>query len=158
MRSLTPNFRKQRFSCFWGQITHIRENRFLSIFAPHFRDRVDLPKKVPPGIRLKSTRPSHGRLCSLYIPPEAKQNFLLAGSARNDFAVCAAVAHARDTARACRLACAIGHGRRARHLDSGSRATSRSRATSESGVREHTLHFWCSSRTTRTRTKLKTSK
>ena len=49
-------------------------------------------------------------------------------SARNDFAVRAAVAHARDTARACRLACAIGHGRRARHLDSGSRATSRSRA------------------------------
>ena len=51
-------------------------------------------------------------------------------SARNDFAVRAAVAHARDTARAraCRLACAIGHGKRARHLDSGSRATSRSRA------------------------------
>ena len=48
-------------------------------------------------------------------------------SARNDFAVRAAEAHARDTAHACRLACAIGHGRRARHLDSGSRATSRSR-------------------------------
>ena len=49
-------------------------------------------------------------------------------SARTDFAVRAAVAHASDTARACRFACAIGHGRRARHLDSGSRATSRSRA------------------------------
>ena len=50
------------------------------------------------------------------------------GSARNDFAVRAAVAHARDTARACHLACAIGHDRRAPHLDSGSRATSRSRS------------------------------
>ena len=49
-------------------------------------------------------------------------------SARSDFAIHAAVAHARDKERACRLACAIGHGRRARHLDSGSRATSRSRA------------------------------
>ena len=31
-------------------------------------------------------------------------------------------------ARACRLACAIGHGRRARHPDAGSHATLRSRA------------------------------
>ena len=49
-------------------------------------------------------------------------------SAGNDFAVRAAVARAHDTARECRLACAIGHGRRARHPDSGIRATSRSRA------------------------------
>ena len=49
-------------------------------------------------------------------------------SARNDFAVRAAVTRAHDTARACRLACAIGHARRARYPDSGSRATSRSRA------------------------------
>ena len=49
-------------------------------------------------------------------------------SAGKDFAVRAAVVRAHDTARACRLACVIGHGRRARHPDSGSRATSRSRA------------------------------
>ena len=49
-------------------------------------------------------------------------------SARNDFAVRAAVARANDMSRACRLACVIGHGRRARHPNSGSRATSRSRA------------------------------
>ena len=48
-------------------------------------------------------------------------------SAGNDFAVRAAVARAHDTAPVWRLACAIGHGRRARHPDSGSRATSRSR-------------------------------
>ena len=45
MRSLTPNFRKKRFSCFWGQITHIRTKSILSMLAPHFRGRVDLPKK-----------------------------------------------------------------------------------------------------------------
>ena len=39
-------------------------------------------------------------------------------SAGNDFAVRAAVARAHDTPRECRLACAIGHGRRARHPDS----------------------------------------
>ena len=49
-------------------------------------------------------------------------------STGNDFAVRAVVARAHDTARAYRLACAIGHGRRARHPDSGSRATLRSRA------------------------------
>ena len=32
MRSLTPNFRKKRFSCFWGQITHIRKKSILSMF------------------------------------------------------------------------------------------------------------------------------
>ena len=52
----------------------------------------------------------------------------VASAGGNDFAVRAAVARAHDTARACRLACAIGHGRRARHPDSGSRATSLSRA------------------------------
>ena len=45
MRSLAPNFRKKRFSCFWGQITHTRKKSILSMFAPHFRDRVELPKK-----------------------------------------------------------------------------------------------------------------
>ena len=49
-------------------------------------------------------------------------------SARNDFAVRAAVLRACDTARACRITFAIGHGSRARHPDPGSRATSRSRA------------------------------
>ena len=36
-------------------------------------------KKVPFGIRLKSTRPSHGRVLPKLHPPEARQNFLLAG-------------------------------------------------------------------------------
>ena len=36
-------------------------------------------KKVPLGIRLKSTRPSHGRVLPKLHPPEARQNFLLAG-------------------------------------------------------------------------------
>ena len=36
-------------------------------------------KKVPLGIRLKSTRPSHGRVCCSLYPPEARQNFLLPG-------------------------------------------------------------------------------
>ena len=58
----------------------------------------------------------------------AKQFAYATASARNNFAVRAAVAHVRDTARACRLAYAIGHGRRERHLDFASRATSRSRA------------------------------
>ena len=49
-------------------------------------------------------------------------------SAGNGFAIRAAVARAHDTARACHLACAIGHNRRARHSDSGSCATSRSPA------------------------------
>ena len=54
------------------------------------------------------------------------RNWIMGASARNDFAVRAAMARARDTARACRLACAVGHGRRARHPDSGYRATSQS--------------------------------
>ena len=49
-------------------------------------------------------------------------------SVGNDFAVRAAMVREHDTARECRLACAIEHGRRARHPDSGIRATSRSRA------------------------------
>ena len=58
----------------------------------------------------------------------AAERSAAAPSAGHDFAVRAAVARAHGTARACRLACAIGHGRRARHPDSGSHATSRSRA------------------------------
>ena len=39
-------FIKKRFSCFRGrQITHSRKKLILSVFAPHFRDRVDLPKE-----------------------------------------------------------------------------------------------------------------
>ena len=80
------------------------------------------------------------------------------GSAGNNFAVRAAVARAHDTAPACRLACAIGHGRRARHLATSTPVLARPRGrapTSESCVREYTPHFRCSSRTTRTRTKIK---
>ena len=47
VRSLTPDFRKKRFSCFGGQITHTREKPVLSMFAPHFRGRMDPPKKSP---------------------------------------------------------------------------------------------------------------
>ena len=39
-------------------------------------------KKVPLGIRLKSTRPSHGRVLPKLHPPEAKQNFLRPGLCR----------------------------------------------------------------------------
>ena len=75
-------------------------------------------------------------------------------SAQNDFAVRAAVARARDTTRACRLVCAIGT---AGEHDTPTSVLVRPRGrvpTSESGVREHTPHFRCSSRTTRTRTKI----
>ena len=38
MRSLTPDFRKKRFSCFWGQITHIREKSiFVDVRTPFSR-------------------------------------------------------------------------------------------------------------------------
>ena len=77
-------------------------------------------------------------------------------SARNDFAVRAAVAHAYDMARACRLTCAIGYGRRARHLDSGSRATSRSRAHQRKwSSRTHTSFSVFVSNNTNTNKKLK---
>ena len=47
VRSLTQNFRKTRFSCFWGvkQITHSRKTAIWSMFERHFRGRVDLQKK-----------------------------------------------------------------------------------------------------------------
>ena len=88
----------------------------------------------------------HIRLTAARVCTQNKQ--------KNGFADRAAVAHARDTARACRPS----------HVPSdtaGEHDTStpvlvrpRGRApTSESGVREHnTPHFRCSSRTTRTRT------
>ena len=75
MRSLTPNSRKKRFSCFWGHHTH-PEKSILSMFVPRrFRGRVDLPKKIPLVIRLKTTRPSHGRFWPRPLPREAKQSF-----------------------------------------------------------------------------------
>ena len=43
---------------------------------------MDLPKKKPFGIRLKSTRPSHGRVLRKLHPPEARQNFLRPGLCR----------------------------------------------------------------------------
>ena len=55
------------------------EKSILSMFAPHFQGRVDLPKKISLGVRLKSTRPSHGWVCWSLYPPEARQIFLLAG-------------------------------------------------------------------------------
>jgi len=64
VRSLTPNFRKKCFRAFGAKsLTSVSEAGWTS------------RKKVPLGIRLKSTRPSHGWFYSLYIPPEAKQIF-----------------------------------------------------------------------------------
>ena len=54
----------------------------MSMFAPHFRGRADLPKKMPLGIRLKSTRPSHGHFWPRPLQREAKQNLILPGLLR----------------------------------------------------------------------------
>ena len=65
---------------------------------------------------------------SRYIRQATKKHNKPLCSAGNDFGVRAAVARTHDTAREWRLACAIGHDKRARHPDPGIRATSRSRA------------------------------
>ena len=77
---LTPNFfRKKRVSCFWGgQITHTRKSRFYRCWHAISKAGWTSRKKVPLGVRLKSTRPSHGRVyCWSLYPPEARHNFLL---------------------------------------------------------------------------------
>ena len=48
-----------------------RQKPVLSMFVPRFRGRVDLPKKLPLGVRLKSTRPSYMRVCPIPNHPEA---------------------------------------------------------------------------------------
>ena len=58
---------RSHFALFWSF--------WLAISEPGWTSR----KKVPLGIRLKPTRPSHGRVCRSLHPPEARQNFLLAG-------------------------------------------------------------------------------
>ena len=45
----------------------------FGILACHFRARMDHPINAPFGIRLKSTRPSHGRVLWSLHPPEARQ-------------------------------------------------------------------------------------
>ena len=73
LRSLTPNFRIKVSRAFgWGQITHSRQETILSMSVPHFRGRVDLPKKkVPIGFWLKSTRPRCMRVCPMPNQPQA---------------------------------------------------------------------------------------
>jgi len=68
---------------------------------------MDLPKKVPLGIRLKSTRPSHGRVLSKLHPPEARQSFLLAGLSPNFLAVLEVTKKKRWL-----LSCALAHMRK----------------------------------------------
>ena len=58
---------RYHFALFWSF--------WLAISEPGCTSR----KKVPLEIRLKSTRPSHGRFWSRPLPREAKQNFLLPG-------------------------------------------------------------------------------
>ena len=45
VRSLTPNFRKKRVSCFWGQITHIRKSRFCRCFCCRISEAGWTPEK-----------------------------------------------------------------------------------------------------------------
>jgi hypothetical protein len=76
------------------------------------------------GQRRMRRAPRHAELPSA-VPGRRVRAGVTPSSARNDFAVCAAVAFENCTARACRLAWAIGHGRRARHPNSaGCHATS----------------------------------
>ena len=56
---------------------------WLAISEPGWTSR----KKVPLGIRLKSTRPSHGRVCSSLHPPEARQNFRRPGLWREGYEI-----------------------------------------------------------------------
>ena len=58
---------RSHFALFWSF--------WLAISEPGCTSR----KKAPLEFRLKSTRPSHGRVCWTLHPPEARQNFLLAG-------------------------------------------------------------------------------
>ena len=73
VRSLTQHFRKKRFSCFWGQITHSLKTAIWPMLACHFRDGVDLQKKVPLGVFPKPTRRSYVRVYPTPNPPQAGQ-------------------------------------------------------------------------------------
>ena len=62
---------------------HPGKKRFCRCSHPISETGRTFRKKVPLGIRLKSTRPSHGRFWSRLLPREAKRNFLLAGLSRH---------------------------------------------------------------------------
>ena len=79
MRSLTPNFRKNVFCAFGAKSPTSGKSRFCRCLYPTSEAGWTSRKKEPLGIRLKSTRPSHGRFCSSLHPPEARQHFPLAG-------------------------------------------------------------------------------
>ena len=55
------------------------KNDFVDVCTPFPRQGGPPEQIVPLGIRLKSTRLSHGRFCSSLHPPEARQIFILAG-------------------------------------------------------------------------------
>ena len=46
---------------FWVILAILAKIAILVILATHFRDRMDLPKEVPFGVRLKSARRGHTR-------------------------------------------------------------------------------------------------
>ena len=60
--------------------SHPEKNRFCRCLHPISETGWTCRIKVPLEIRLKSTRPSHGRFYSLYIPPEAGQKKSTSGA------------------------------------------------------------------------------
>ena len=82
MRSLTPNFRLYVFRAFGAKSHTPGKADFAGVCTP-FPRKGGPPGKVPLGVRLKSTRPSHGRVCWGLYPPKAVHNFLLAGLCTN---------------------------------------------------------------------------
>ena len=58
-------------------VVFIEKVGFVDVCTPISEAGWTSRKRNPLGIRLKSTRPSHGRFYSFHIPPEAKQNFLM---------------------------------------------------------------------------------
>ena len=62
--------------------THPEKSIFVDVCTPFPRQGGPPEKKVSLGVRLKSTRPSHGRVCWSLYPPEARHHFLLAGLLR----------------------------------------------------------------------------
>ena len=72
----SPILENQESSHFWVILAILAKTAILVSFWP----AISKPgwthrKKVPLGIRLKSTRPSHGRVLPKLDPPEARQNF-----------------------------------------------------------------------------------
>ena len=92
MRSLAPNFRENVFRAF-GAKSHTPGKvdfcRYLLYPVSNMVSKTGLTflpperKKAPLGVRLTSSRPSHGRVCWNLYPPEARQSFLLAGLSNN---------------------------------------------------------------------------